>query len=88
MYVLYFMTVSAATMILSATSTISQRKLLSKKKKKKKKSGIGTIEILAISRLQNSDWKIIRQKRADSINKSTQNSNSINKISKSVYRLI
>ena len=87
MYVLYFMTVSAATMILSATSTISQRKLLSKKKKKKK-SGIGTIEILAISRLQNSDWKIIRQKRADSINKSTQNSNSINKISKSVYRLI
>ena len=79
------MTVSAATMILSATSTISQRKLLSKKKKK---SGIGTIEILAISRLQNSDWKIIRQKRADSINKSTQNSNSINKISKSVYRLI
>ena len=86
MYVLYFMTVSAATMILSATSTISQRKLLSKKKKKN--SGIGTIEILAISRLQNSDWKIIRQKRADSINKSTQNSNSINKISKSVYRLI
>ena len=80
------MTVSAATMILSATSTISQRKLLSKKKKKN--SGIGTIEILAISRLQNSDWKIIRQKRADSINKSTQNSNSINKISKSVYRLI
>ena len=80
------MTVSAATMILSATSTISQRKLLSKKKKKK--SGIGTIEILAISRLQNSDWKIICQKRADSINKSTQNSNSINKISKSVYRLI
>ena len=80
------MTVSAATMILSATSTISQRKLLSKKKKKK--SGIGIIEILAISRLQNSDWKIIRQKRADSINKSTQNSNSINKISKSVYRLI
>ena len=86
MYVLYFMTVSAATMILSATSTISQRKLLTKKKKKN--SGIGTIEILAISRLQNSDWKIIRQKRADSINKSTQNSNSINKISKSVYRLI